>query len=96
MFDETLEVNLSSEDTDTTWRCKHLDTNKLLLIHSEGRRIVELLSELITSAEVLQRHQERLASHVDCHIFELDRKDKIDIAADLKAYLAEAHSLKNV
>lgn len=66
----------------------------ILLDHSEGQRIVELLSELDTSAAILQRHFERLESHIQTHVFEIDQDDKIDIIADIKAYLAEAYSFE--
>jgi hypothetical protein len=89
---EKLEILLQSEDG-LQKRGISRET-AILLDHSEGQHIMELLSELDTSAAVLQRHFERLDSHTQTHVFDIEQEDKIDIISDIKAYLAEAYSFK--
>lgn len=89
---EKLEVFLQSEDG---LQKRGLSRESAILLdHSEGQRIIELLSELDTSAAVLQRHFDRLDLHTQTHVFDIDQDDKVDIIADIKAYLAEAYSFE--
>lgn len=89
---EKLEVLLQSEDGLKKRRISR--ETAILLDNSEGQRIMELLSELDMSAAVLQRHFERLSLHTQTHLFDVDQDERIDIIADIKAYLAEAYSFE--
>jgi hypothetical protein len=86
------DITLQSGEGTRMWGMRN--EAKVLLDHSEGKRIVELLSELDTSSAILQLHFERLDSKTDQHLTEMNQDDMLAMIADIKAYLAEAYSFE--